>query len=338
MPYDILKPDYDNASMIINNLISCEHYHKDKNNKDSELIPFLNDVSFAVENNDLLGIGAGNPEELRILIEVLGNMRPYYKGYVKLSRLGVRTTKRMVMENLFYVDSEKMVYEDMTLLEHLMLNAVMNSGSNKINYGELQKEILDIIVDTGMEDLVNSRIRYLTKTTRMVIAIFIACMSRSEKIVINAIDYVFAQADVERLHKIFDFFKSKGKTIVIASMEPKVIGMCCDKVVYISHGRVEVYCTVNDLYKRWDKVVCSIKSDDNQKLGEILKNKIPGLVPIIINRILYLKNYSNKDIKNKEIYDLAVLQGIHIEFIRFNRGRVENAFDEIKETFNDIYK
>lgn len=331
------KTNYEKASIVIDGLISCEHYRENADDLKSNLIPVLNNVSFVIENNDILGIGSDNKEALGILIEIIGNMRSYYRGVVRLSDLGVRSEKRMVLEKLFYIDSHEMVYEDKTLLELLAFINIMIHKKDK-NYGKMQKDVLDIISACKLDDLVNSEIRHLAVTTRMVISILVACMSKSEKIIINATNYFFPQSDINRLKNIFDCYKAAGKTIVIASTQAKIIGMCCDHVLYLNDGRVEVYSTVNDLYKRWDKVVCSIKGEKLEELSKYLKETFKGIATAIVDDALYIKNYSAGEILNKDIYKVALDHDIVINYIRFNSGRVENAFDEIKETFNDIYK
>ena len=133
---------FSNATIIVNDLVSCEHYKKDPSNPDSKLVPFLDKVSFIVHKGDVLGISADNESELTFLIEILGNMRPYYSGYVKLSNLGVKAQKRMVLESIFYCDSHEMVYQDMTLLEHMMFISNMLNHDKKINYADEQKKML----------------------------------------------------------------------------------------------------------------------------------------------------------------------------------------------------
>jgi len=329
---------FSNATIIVNDLVSCEHYKKDPSNPDSKLVPFLDKVSFIVHKGDVLGISADNESELTFLIEILGNMRPYYSGYVKLSNLGVKAQKRMVLESIFYCDSHEMVYQDMTLLEHMMFISNMLNHDKKINYADEQKKMLDIIVACKLDDIVMIPIFKLQNTTKMVIAMLIACMSNSEKIIINATKYSFPQADVIRITNIFKYYSKLGKSIVLATKESKVIGMACKSVVFINKGQVKVNSSVDELYKRWDKVVCSIKCNKPDVLSDLIKRKYTGVTSVIYDDILYIKNYNAETIKTNDIYEIATTNDIGINFIRFNQGRVENAFNEIKETFNDLYE
>jgi hypothetical protein len=120
-------------------------------------------------------------------------------------------------------------------------------------------------------------------------------------------------------------------------MQSKLIGMCANHVIFINHGVIKADCSINELYLKWDHISCSIKCDDNEKFSKILVSNYKGVTTSIIDNVIYVKNYGDQTVAYKDIYDLGLRNKIRINFIRFNGGRVENAFNEIKETFNDIY-
>ncbi len=332
---DTKKINLDNASIVVHNLISCEHSKKMVDGKEI-LTPFLSNISLVIEKGEVCGISAENKDELSVLIEILGNMRPYYKGFVKLTNLGTSSFKRAILDYIFYIDSHKMVYDDMTLIEQLMLITIMSNKDKKANYANLEKGVLDDIMACHLEDLVNVKIKALSVSTKMVIAIMVACMSNSEKVIINASNYTFTQTDCDRINHIFDYFKGK-KTIVLGTLQSKLIGMCSSHVIYLVHGTVKVDCSITELYEKWDKVICSISCDDPNRLCDLIKAKFKGTSTGILDGVIYLKNYGDSIVSYNDLYDLSTENKINLKFIRFNSGRAENAFNEIKETFNDIY-
>jgi len=328
--------NFNNVSIVVHELTSSEHYKKTEDSK--ELIPFLNKISFVIEKKDIVGISADNKTELKILIEILGNMRSHLKGVIRLTDLGIRSTKRLVLEKIFFIDSNKILYEDMTLLEQLMFVANILHGKTKANPADLQKSILDLIHSCSLDEYVVTPLKQLSDGLRMVISILVGLMSDSEKIIINAIDYEFSQDEILKLCKIFKYFRKQNKTIILATMQSKMIGMCCNHVLYVNDGQLKVDCTIDELYKKWDKVVCSIKTDEIIELDQLIKNNFKGIITSVVDGILYVKDYSDNAIISDDIYYLARKNNIKISFIRFNSGRVENAFNEIRSTFNDLYK
>ena len=89
----------------INNLYSKELLYLGEN----KARHLLNNVSFNVTENELLGIFSNNQSELIVLSEILGNIRSYYSGEI------IRKNDSYV-----YLDTHTMLYDNMTVLEYLM--------------------------------------------------------------------------------------------------------------------------------------------------------------------------------------------------------------------------
>lgn len=312
-------------AMSVENLISCEHYRKE----DGSLIPVIDDVSFNIYENEITAISASNKEEIISLIEVLGNMRAYYKGRVMLSELGIKAIKRSIVENLFYVDSHKMVYDHMNVLEHMMYVSLIRDKKQEPT--QLQKAMLDLIKICKLEKYVVSRIGKLDNSTKMVIAILIALLSGSTKVVINAYDYNFSYENCLQLQAIFDYFQKCGRTILVATKEPKLIGIACRRIIYISNGKLISDTEVDELNRTWDRVTCTMVTSNNEAFKNVLIKEMPNVEITIDDQYLVFRDCENEDILNKRVFDLAKDANVHIDFIRFNKGRVENAILELKE-------
>lgn len=331
---EVIKDKDENCAFIVRDLFSCEH----KKNSKNELVPLLNGITFNIQKNDIIGISSIDRDELYILIEILGNMRSYYKGYIKLSSLGTKAKKRSLVESIFYVDSYSMLYESMNVLEHLMYIGLIKK--NKCDPGVLQKEMLDIIKATGLEKYVVSRIKDLSDNMKMVIAILISSLSDSEKIVINAIKYIFTYEEACIIDKIFKYYNDKGKTIVFASMDYKTIGMACNKVMYISNGKVQTCAPVQTIYKEWDKVTCAFKTDKPNELVSLINllNRNENVECYAEGGFLYVKYIDVYKLLSANFLQSAKNNKIEIEQIKINSGRISNAFEEIEASINDLHK
>jgi len=314
-------------SFIIKDLISSEHFKLN-----GKLIPLLNGVSFQINKGDKVGVSAFSKEELVCIIEILGNMRPYYKGYVKLSSLGTKAKKGSVVEQIFYLDSPEMLYGDMTLLEHLMYvkNIINIAQDIGVDAGVEQKAILDFIKASQMEKYVLTPIKRMKESTKMVVAIMVALLTTSEKLVINASNYFFSYEEACSIKTLFNMYANK--TIVLATFDNKLIGMSCQKVIYLSQGQVKSYTSVKELYKNWDKVTCSIKSGDNTKLVSLIQNlsSHPDFRFFEEDGYIFFEGIRPEDFINKEFFLQCEKDHLIIEKIRINQGRVANAFDEIE--------
>jgi ABC-type multidrug transport system ATPase subunit len=317
----------ENASIVVKNLVSAEHYKKD-----GKLIPLLNDISFNVAKGDKVGISASSKEELLALIEILGNMRSYYKGKVRLSSFGTKADKKTLVEQLFYVDSPAMLYEDMNLLEHLMFiaNIKAKAENRSLEAGETQKSILDYIRAAKMEKYVLTPVRKMNEEVQFIVAVMVALMSDSEKIIINASKYSFTYEDSCSLQLLFSLFEKK--TVVFGTFDNKVIGMSCNKVIYIVDGKLKAYATVDDLYKNWDNVTCSFKTEQTNMLSSLItKLAWSKKVQVAIeNNYVYVKYLEPADFIDSVFFRACQDQGIVLSDIHINHGRVANAFEEIR--------
>lgn len=363
------------VTTTIQHLVSCEHYK----NEDGSLTPVLNDISFDIHSNEILGIGASKSDELDAIIEIIGNMRPYYSGLVQISGKDLDLRKRIISDDVFYADSHHMIFGQMNVLEQLMyiktiqadkailnikkrkkellaksfkstsevkkeIREIIEGLDNEINKikaipaQQVQKETLDLIKELRLDDYVVSPINSLKESTQMVITILVACLSDSERIVINTEGYIFSYDDCRHISVIFEYFKNHGKTIILGSNEPKLIGIACSRVILIDKGQLLIDSEVNELYKTYDKIVCKVKSDNNKLLKSLIDEQMPRARGTIEGFLIIFRDCKDEDVLNKQLLGIAKANNIRLDYIKFNQGRVENAFNELKASFHDIHK
>jgi ABC-type Na+ transport system ATPase subunit NatA len=322
----VLPATSSEPSIVVRNLISAEHYKQG-----DELIPLLDGLSFEVAKGTKLGIGASKEEELVALVEILGNMRSYYKGYVKLSSLGTRAKKKSVVEQIFYLDSPQMLYEDMNLLEHLMFVKKISADVHDVpfNEGQEQKATLDLIKEAGLDEFVLTRIKKMPESVKLITAIAVALLSDSEKVVINAAKFSFTYNECFAIKALFRHFNDK--TIILGTFDNKLIGMACDHVLYISQGKLKTFSTVDELYKNWDKVTCSIKTTQAPELISLIYELAEKKQADCLSQggYVYVKYLDPAEFLGPVFFAECQKREISIADIRINQGRVANAFEEI---------
>ena len=235
-----VNPDH-NTSICVTDLVSCEHYRDD----DGILFPLISYISFDIKKGEVVGLCSQDRNILYCLIEILGNIRPYYRGLVEYGFENVSRRKGRFTDNVFYLDGSKMLYTHMTILEQMMF--IDGETNKKSKRAEAQKKNLDLISEFGLDKYVLTLIKHLSREMRMVISILIACMSSCERIIINANEYEFSAEQCECIRKIFKHYSQKGKTIVFGTNLYRAIGICCDKVLYTNDGKIKAYEDINEL-------------------------------------------------------------------------------------------
>lgn len=316
-----------NPSIIVKDLISSEHYRFK-----SGLKPLLDGISFQINEGDKIGISAFTKDELVCLIEIIGNMRSYYKGFVKLSTLGTKAKKRSIVEQIFYLDSPDMLYQDMNLLEHLMYvkHILYESDDAAFEDGIMQKETLDFIKRIQADDVVSTKIKNMRESTKLIVSMMIALMTSSEKVIINATNYSFSYKEADLIKKLFECYPDK--TVVLATFDTKLIRLVDDRIIYISEGKISLDSYVEEVFKNFEDVTCSLASSDNKKLVEIVRF-ISGkreLTYYLDGESIYIKKVEPKDFVNPLFFSECAKQGVNLERICFNKGRIQSAFEQME--------
>lgn len=307
------------------NLVSCEHY----DNKDGTFSPLMKNVSLSVKEGDIMGISGDNKNVVKILCEVLGQMRAYYKGFLRVGEVGSFVSKRTILSHTYYLDGDAILYDRMTVLEQVLFT--LYNKKKDVNDIERQRETLDILVDCGLREIALKKISSLTKGERIQVCIVIAGLSDSPIIMANLLEYEFTQEEVQRFAELTELLREREKTVIIATMQPKFIGMVCNMATYLKDGEVEYTGTVDELVKEWDKVVCLIKGNDCEKWAEIISNAMAGYKCVIEGDTLFVRNHTETEFDISKIYQVLASNAIIPDVIKFNKGRVENSFNEISE-------
>lgn len=307
-------------------LVSCEH----TDNADGTFSPLMKNVSLVVREGDIMGISGDNKVVVKILCEILGSMRPYYKGFLRVGEVGAFVNKRAILTHTYYLDGDAILYDRMTVLEQILFTLYKKQKERKDI--ERQRDALDLLVDCGLRDIALRKIADLTKGERLEVCLVIAALSESPIIVINILDYELTQNEVQSFSELIELLKERDKTVVFATMQPKFIGMVCNMATYLKNGEVEYTGSVDQLVKEWDKVVCLIKGKDCDKWAEIISAAMSGYKCVIEDDTLYIRNHTDEDFDMSKLYSVLAENSIVPDIIKFNKGRVENSFNEISES------
>lgn len=306
-------------------LVSCEH----TDNADGTFSPLMKNVSLVVREGDIMGISGDNKFVVKILCEILGSMRAYYRGFLRVGEIGSFVNKRAILTHTYYLDGDAILYDRMTVLEQILFTLYKKQKERKDI--ERQRDALDLLVDCGLRDIALRKIADLTKGERLGVCLVIAALSESPIIVINILDYELSQQEVQSFSELVELLKERDKTVVFATMQPKFIGMVCNMATYLKNGEVEYTGSVEQLVKEWDKVVCLIKGRDCEKWSEIISEAMPGYKCVIEEDTLYVRNHTDEEFNMSKLYGVLATNSIVPDMIKFNKGRVENSFNEISE-------
>jgi len=296
-----------------------------------EMRPLLRNISLEVFCGQVWGIAAGNDHEADILCQIIGNMRPYYSGYCRIGPIGTMRKKRRILTHLFYIDAPNLFLPGMTVLEQLMFC----TGKNRMyqDKAKRQKMLLELLAEAGLTHIARSRDRVLSDTERLLLALITAVFSESVLLVCNFIPYSFSQKEIQSLRTISRIAREKQKALILATAQPKLIGMTCDNVLFIRHGEVGYCGTVEELTRSKDNVFCVITDPYAPVLAGRMEQILPGFRCEVNGEQIYLINEAGIVFDRAALFRMFVEHSLYPEQVKLNRGRVENSFKELMRRY-----
>ena len=223
-----------------------------------------------------------------------------------------------------------MLYNNMIVLEFLVFVSEVSGELPAVR----QQKFLNILIDIGLEHIALSQISSLSDENKLLIELLVAAYSDSTLVIFNVMDYTFSVGQAQTIKKLCSLINSKG-SVIIGTNEPKIIGVCCDKVAYILEGKIKFFGTVDDLCSEWDKVLYLISDIYPLQAAEKLQKAYGEYTYIAQDNSVLVYNYSDSKLPHSEFLRILFDNGILPDNIKLNKGRVENSFEELKRQ-NDI--
>lgn len=285
----------------------------------------LDDITLLIRRAEVWGINGTVLFEIKLLLEIMANIRPYDRGKCVLIERGMMRRKRVILKHVFYIGNSNMLYNNMNVLEFLMFITV----KLKINKVELQEEIFELIIKVGLGHLSLTPNYLLTKEEKAVITLIAAAYSNSLMIVFNFPEYVWDEVLVNAIPKITNFIREKGKTLILATQNCFLIQKACTHTAIIKEGRMIYSGTVENFRFNFDKVEVIIRDKNVNIMSEKLAALLPGYKLVLLDNSLLIcrKGYTVSD--TSTIYKTIVDSGFTPELIEINPKTVQNAYEEL---------
>ena len=226
------------VSIIYNRNISLR---KDTNGKIiknifSKKIQFhaLNNISLTIQKGDVIGIIGENGAGKTTLLKVISQVLYPDKGSIKING---KVSSLMSLGAGFL--------PTLSGRENIYINGVFLGLSRK----ELDERIDNIIQFSGIEDFIDTPIRYYSSGMKARLGFSIAVHTDPEILVV---DEIIAAGDKEFRQKAQDKMKEfmmKAKAIVIASHSMKLLKQLCNRCLWLEKGKIKMDGETNDIIK-----------------------------------------------------------------------------------------
>ena len=209
--------------------------------------PVLNDVSFNIEKNQIIGLiglnGAGKSTTIK---HIIGLMEPK-KGTVQINQKQLKQSPDEYRKQFSYIPETPILYEELTLEEHLKLTA-MAYGLNEENYLE---RAVPLLKEFRLDKKLKWFPAHFSKGMKQKVMIMCAFLVEPS---LYIIDEPFVGLDPLGIQSLLDLMKrmrEKGAGILMSTHILATAERYCDSFIILHNGEVRAKGTLNQLQEEF---------------------------------------------------------------------------------------
>jgi len=202
-------------------------------------------LNFTVEKGQILGFlgpnGAGKSTTMNMLTGYISAT----EGTILVNGYDMLEEPELAKKSIGYLPEQPPVYPDMTVTEYLQFVTELKKVPRK----DREQEVERVIGVTQLEVMRNRLIQHLSKGYRQRVGIAQALVGNPEVIIL---DEPTVGLDPKQIIEIRDLMKSLAKehTVLLSSHIMQEISAVCDHIMIISHGKLVLSGTPEELQKQ----------------------------------------------------------------------------------------
>ncbi|KYH35268.1 doxorubicin resistance ATP-binding protein DrrA [Clostridium tepidiprofundi DSM 19306] len=208
----------------------------------------VNDVSFKVEKNTILGLIGNNGAGKSTTMKLLATLYRPNKGSIKIGGFDTVKQPNEVKKLIGFVFETPRLYEQLTGEENILFFARLFGISKDIALARAKDMYKSLNVDFE-----NKRVETYSKGMKQKIS-FIRALIMDPQVVL--MDEPTSGLDIVSRKQIREYtieLKKRGKTLIITSHIAEDIENLCDKVIIMNKGKIYENDTVDNLKLKYDK-------------------------------------------------------------------------------------
>ncbi|MEH7503245.1 ABC transporter ATP-binding protein [Neobacillus drentensis] len=216
--------------------------------------PVLKDVSFEVKENEMVGLiglnGAGKSTTIK---HIIGLMEPH-RGAVKINGQTFTENKEAYRKLFTFVPETPVLYEELTLEEHLKLTA-MAYGLNESTYKE---RITSLLTEFRMEKRLKWFPAHFSKGMKQKVMIMCAFLIQPS---LYIVDEPFVGLDPLGIQSLLDLMKKmkdNGAGILMSTHILATAEKYCDRFVILHEGKIRAKGTLEELREQFSMPTASL--------------------------------------------------------------------------------
>lgn len=288
----------------------------------------VKNLNFEIKHGEVIGLlgpnGAGKSTTMNMLT---GFIEPT-EGNILINGNDIVKKSREAKKNIGYMPENVPLYLDLTVKEFVKYMAELKLVSRK----EKNKQVEEIIKETGLEDVKNKLIRNLSRGYKQRVSMAGALVGKPEILIL---DEPTVGLDPKQIIEIRELIKKLGKehTVIISSHILSEISQICEKVIIINKGEIVAIDTPSNLENMVNEnnsIIITVEDPEDKMVN--LKEKIEEISKIELMKDNQdgTKQYAvsgNKEVDLRKIlFDNLPKENITIFELRKSEATLEEAF------------
>ncbi|HOJ47557.1 MAG TPA: hypothetical protein PLD48_01640 [Bacillota bacterium] len=294
--------------------------------------PILRNINIDIKKGEIWGILGRELFDLKLLLEIMANIKPYYSGTCQLLERGMFKNKRIIHPDLFYFASTSMAYTNMKVLEFLMFTTANSSFDQKTQAERLSDQLFLF----GLGGIRNTPIYKLSSEYKSIVLLLAGYFSSNRLIIMNLPTLIYNEEQRKVLKNIAEKIRSAEQTLVFSTMDETLIEKVCGHTAYLKDGTFLYAGAVETLIKTYDKVVMTVKDPDVRQIKRILSESFPDYMYRIDDDVLYISSSTGYG-RPRALYERIVMEGYAPNDVKINNKTLQNAIKELTKQ-NYVYE
>jgi ABC-2 type transport system ATP-binding protein len=283
----------------------------------------LDDVSFDIENGQVLGFlgpnGAGKTTMMRILTGII----PANSGTVTVNGINVMEDSLKVREKIGYLPENNPLYTEMYVREYLVFVARLYRIRNA---GKRADELIEM---TGLGRERHKKIEALSKGYRQRVGLAQALINDPDVLIL---DEPTGGLDPNQIVEIRNLIATAGekKTVMLSTHIMQEVEAICDRIIIIKQGRIIANETRENISRLGSIKKQAVVVEFGGDVSEEELMKIPGAEKVVLvrNRHYIIESSEEYDLRAR-VFDFAVEKKITVLSLQKEERNLETIFQEL---------
>lgn len=282
----------------------------------------LDNVSFSVEEGELLGFLGPNGAGKSTLMKIMTGFLPANSGEIQIDGQKISVDNTEIRKNIGYLPENNPLYTDLFVKEYLEITAGFYHLKNK------KQRVTEMVELTGLGDEQHKKIGALSKGYRQRVGLAQALIHDPGILIL---DEATTGLDPNQLEEIRGLIRkiSTEKTVILSSHIMQEVEAICNRVLIINKGKIVADGSITEIrngkLKKSQQVIAGFAEKISADQLLAVEN-IKGVVPDGENWLI--ESDGNTDIR-PVIFRFAVDNNLTLLTLQVKQQNLESIFHQL---------